>query len=300
MARGDETAAALRGVEPHPPRALRLGLQGATGLVRAMGRGRYRLADAIGMAAYAVMPVQRRHAIVNHQRLQPGIDRRSARHWARASFRAYARSGIDFIWGCGFDAETTRRHGGVGQGRDVIEAAKAAGRGGVLALTHFGNWDMAANIGHSIGLELSTVMASGGPRAITDLVIWARRECHMEVYEADKAAMGLMRGLRRGRFIAILCDLAGGGPTVPVEYCGGPVEMSIVPAFLARRTGTPIIPAVCSLQPQGYVVSFLDSFTVAPDDTDTDVMQRVASTIERELRRNPEQWYPFSRVYADR
>ena len=38
---------------------------------------------------------------------------------------------------------------------------------------------------------------------------------------------------------------------------------------------------------------------VHPEDDDATVMSRVAASLEPLVRRRPEQWYPFHRVYAD-
>jgi KDO2-lipid IV(A) lauroyltransferase len=176
----------------------------------------------------------------------------------------------------------------------------APGTGGVLALTHFGNWDMAANIAFSGGLLITTVMATTGPRAITDLVVWARRANKMEVYEASHAAMGMIHAIRRKRFVAILSDLPEGGPTVDVDYCGGPVPFSSVPAWLALRTRAPLLPVACWRDEHGrYLLHVLEALPVTAEDDERSLMQKVAAALEPVVRAHPEQWYPFREVYAD-
>ena len=289
----------MSGVEPHPPLALKAGLQVATGLVRALGPARYPLADALGMVGYAVSATRRRNAVRNHLRLEPAIDAREARRRARASFREFARSGIDFVWACGFGPKQSLHHGMATElTLETTCAARAARRGGVFALTHFGNWDMAANIAFAIHLDLTTVMATTGPRAVTDLVIWARRANRMEVYEADHAALGLVRAIKRARFAAILADLPDGGPTVAVPYCGGMVEFSTVPAWLALRTGCPLFPTACWREDGRYVLHVMGPVQRQPGDDERSLMAQVAATIEPLVRAHPAQWYPFREVYS--
>jgi lauroyl/myristoyl acyltransferase len=290
----------VSGIEPHPPAPLKVGLQVASALVRALGPARYRFADGLGMAGYALSTTRRRNAARNHRRLDPVIGVREARRRARASFRQFARSGIDFVWACGLSPEAARRHS-----RWLPEPERPAVLGlppniGVFALTHFGNWDMAANIAYSGGLLLTTVMATTGPRAITDLVVWARRANEMQVYEASHAAMGLVRAHRQGRFVAILSDLPEGGPTVTVDYCGGPVPFSSVPAWLALRTGVPLYPVACWRDEHGeYQLLVMEAIAVTTEDDERSIMQRVAAAIEPAVRAHPEQWYPFREFYAD-
>ena len=281
-------------ISPNPPAPLRAGLQLATAVTRSLGRGRYLLADALGIGSYTVLGTRRRAAIDNHRRLEPGIDAAEARRRARASFRGFARTGVDFLWACGLDDDEVRRNTGVVGGYDTTHAALDAGGGGVLALTHFGNWDMAANIAFSVvGLPLTTVMATTGPRAITDLVVWARRRNHLEVYPVENAARGLLGALRRNRMVAILSDVPAGGPTVVVDYCGSPVMFSAVPAWLALRTGAPLFPTACWRAGDGYDIHAMGPLEVLPGDDERSLMQRLASTVETVVRRFPEQWYPF-------
>ncbi len=290
----------MSGIEPHPPLLLKAGLQATSWLVRALGPARYRLADGLGMAGYALSRSRRRNAARNHRRLAPEITAAEARRRARASFREFARTGVDFVWACGMTPRTARRHSAWLPSPQRPEELGVPGMEGVFALTHFGNWDMAANIAFSGGLLLTTVMASTGPRAITDLVVWARRANQMEVYEASHAAMGLMRSFRRGRFAAILSDLPEGGPTVTVDYCGGPVPFSSVPAWLALRARVPLYPVACWRDRRGvYLLHPMEPLAVGPDDDERSLMQRVAAAIEPVVRAHPEQWYPFRETYAD-
>jgi KDO2-lipid IV(A) lauroyltransferase len=290
----------VRGIQPHPPAPLRVGLQIATALTRAMGPARYPLADAFGMAGYALAGQRRRNAALNHRRLEPGISMSEARRRARRSFREFARSGIDFVWACGMSAEEAAGRSDVPGGREESALVRDAGTGGIFALTHFGNWDMAANIAFSLGLPLTTVMATTGPKAITDLVIWARRSNQMEVYQAEHAALGLVKAIKRGRFAAILSDLPESGPTVVVDYCGGPVPFSTVPAWLALRTGATLFPTACWRNERGrYQLWVMGPLALKEGDDERSVMQKVATMLEPMVRRFPEQWFPFRQFYAD-
>jgi lauroyl/myristoyl acyltransferase len=181
-----------------------------------------------------------------------------------------------------------------------VDAVRSAGRGGILVLAHFGNWDMAASIALAQGIELTTVMAPIGPPAITSLVTWARERNELEVFVADgSAARGLVRALRRGRFVCLLGDIPGAGPTVVVDYCGGPVAFTSVPAWLARVSGAPLLPVDCWRTRGGYEVLVHPPISAGRDEEDTVIMQRVARALEVAVRRHPAQWYPFGDVYTD-
>jgi len=284
-----------------PPGAvMRGGLRAAVSLARALGPMRYPVADGIAMCVYALDPERRRRAAANHRRLDPAIDQREARRRARRSFREYGRTTADFIWANGMDDAGIRRHSVV-HGLEHVRAAREAGRGGVLALSHYGNWDMGANAAIAREMPLTTVMAPLGPPAFTDLVVWARQRNQLEVYTPRNAARGLLRALRANRCVGLLCDIPGAGPTVDVDYCGGPVAFSTVPAWLALRTGAPLMPADCTRHRSGmHEIVIHPPVEIAPGDGEREIMQRVARVLELAVLRRPAQWYPFGAVYSDR
>jgi len=289
--------------EHHPPStpnvAWRGGLRAAVGLARTLGPLRYPVADGVAMCVYALDSDRRHRAAQNHHRLDPVIDDREARRRARRSFREYGRTTADFIWANGLDDGAIRRHSVV-HGMEHLQAARQAGRGGVITMSHYGNWDMAANAAIALGTPVTTVMAPLGPESFTDLVLWARQRNHMEVYTPRNAARGLLRALRANRCVGLLCDIPGAGPTVDVEYCGGPVPFSAVPAWLALRTGAPLLPAECTRYPHArYEIVIHPPIAVAPGDEERAIMQRVAAALEPAVLRRPTQWYPFGAVYSD-
>lgn len=243
-------------------------------------------------------PGRRRRVEANHRRFDPGIDEREARRRGRTSYREYGRTIADFLWAIDIDgAAVSRRCRLVGMAH--VRALQAEGRGGIVVLSHFGNWDMAANVALTLGIPLTTVMAPVGPQLITDLVIWARQSNEIEVFTPENAARGLIRAVRRGRFVCLLCDIPGAGPTVTVDYCGGPVVFTAAPAWLARVTGAPLLPVDCRREGRGYAVEIHAPMTAGRHEDDTVVMQRVASALELAVRRHPGQWYPFGEVYTD-
>lgn len=268
------------------------------GISGALGPWRYHLADAAGLVAYAAQPERRHRTAHNHRRLDPAIDAAEARRRARASYQEYGRVIADFLWGCGLDEPTVLANSVV-IGLEHIDAARD--QGGVLVIAHHGNWDMAGRVACAQGLALSTVMAPIGPPFVSDLVMWARERNQLDVFSPQRAALGLMRALRRRRFVALLCDLPEAGPETVVDYCGGPVIFSSVSARLALQTGVPLLPAECRRGGPGeplFVATVHPPVAVA-GRTEEEIMQAVADALEPAVRAWPQYWYPFGAVYTD-
>ncbi len=166
-------------------------------------------------------------------------------------------------------------------------------------LAHFGSWDIAASMALAAGHAVSTVMAPVGTPSITALLAWSRKVKQMDLYAPAAAARGLLRALRQGKLVALLVDIPEGGPTTEVRFCRGPVEFSTGPAFLARLTAAPLVPISCWRTDAGYIVKVGTPFRPDDDDDQQAVTQKLASILERDILRMPEQWYPFNAIYTD-
>lgn len=297
-ARSDGMPPGLEG--PNLP--LRVGLWMASRSLRVLGRSRYAFADALGLAIYARTNAARRQlCAANHRRLAPDISAQEARRRARSSYREFMRMSFDFMWEYAVSPERMRKHYTV-RGLEHVWRAMADGKGGIFVLAHYGSWDVAAACALSMDVPLTTVMTKVGDSELaTRIAAWARRHQDMEVLITGRgAARGLISAVRRRRFDAILADIPEQGGRVLVDFCGGPVNFSSGPVWIARTTGAPILCVDCYRNRDGrYRMVIHPPETITADDTDRDVMQRVAHRLEQQIRRMPTQWYPFGNVYKD-
>jgi len=281
--------------QPVPSRIALTGLAIVSRAFRLLGPFRRDLANAIGLVWYLRQTATvRSRAAANHRRANPSLSTRDARALARRSFLEYVAMILDSIAAEGAPARTVRRRLHI----RGVERLFADG-GAVLALPHFGNWDVSATGALAEGLRVTTVMGPVVTPFFTTLVAWSRRRKGLELYTPERAARGLLRALREGKLVALMADVPEAGPTVEVPYCGGPVLFSAVPARLAQATERPLLPMACWRAGTGWVIDVGEPVLIARGDSEAEIMSRVAKTLERHVLGHPEQWYPFHQVYVD-
>jgi len=217
---------------------------------------------------------------------------------ARASFREYGRMVVDSLGCIGLDDRQLARRVVV-VGWEHIDAVRAEARGAILAMCHFGSWDIAVTAGLARGLTIATVMAPVGPPWFTDVVAWERRRHGLELHSLDHAALGFVRALRRGDFVGVMVDIPEHGPATEVTFCRGPVRFSSVAARLAIRTGSAIIPVDCRRTGSRHRLEVHPRITASDGDDECSLTQRLALALEPAVLHCPQQWYPFHEVYAD-
>ena len=281
--------------EPAPPsRAAILALAALSWSLRLLGPFRREVGTVVGLGWYlSRSAAERLETAAHHRRLDPSLTDRAAQRLARESHLEYARMVFDSIAAESMTPEQAGR-------RIVMRNVDRVGSdGAVVAMPHFGNWDMSASGALASGLPITSVMAPVVTPFLTSLVAWSRRRKGVELYTPERAARGLLRALSRGRVVALMADVPEAGPTVTVPYCGGSVLFSAAPARLAQVTGRPLLPMACWRAGGSWIVDVRPPVPVSSDDDDAAVMARVAEALEPLVRRHPEQWYPFHEVYVD-
>ncbi|MFN2582780.1 MAG: lysophospholipid acyltransferase family protein [Candidatus Dormibacteria bacterium] len=288
---------------PPPNMPLRAGLWMASRSLRLLGQSRYIFADGIGWGIYTfgTKPAAQRRCADNHHRLDPTISDAEARRRARSSYREFMRMSFDFVWMYAIPPRRMPRHSRT-EGLDHVWRTLDQYGGGIFVLAHYGTWDVAAAIALSLGIRLTTVMTKVGDSDLaTRIAAWARRHQDMEVLITGRgAARGLIAAVKRGRFDAILADIPDRRNRVVVDFCGGPVNFSTGPAWIARTTRVPILCVDCYRDSDGrHRMVIHPPIVTGENETDRDIMQRVARVLEEQIKKVPTQWYPFGDVYVD-
>jgi KDO2-lipid IV(A) lauroyltransferase len=266
------------------------------------------VASGVGDLLFRVRPDQRRMVSANLRRVlgaDPGdpVDRLTLDHWARRSFRAYARYWVEGArLGRTSPIEVEQRT--FVQGLEYLVEGMAAGKGVIMALPHVGSWEYGGAFLATQGLPMTSV---------------AERIEPPELFEEQRAAMGLtivpldassgsslISTLRGGGLVGLLSDrdLAGNG--IEVEFFGETTTMPAGPATLALRTGAPLVTGAVYSGPgrdhRAVVEPPLDTSRQGPFRQDVArLTQGMATRFEGLIRRAPEQWHVFQPLWlADR
>jgi KDO2-lipid IV(A) lauroyltransferase len=192
------------------------------------------------------------------------------------------------------------------EGREHIDQALAGGRGAIFATPHVGNWDAGAAWLVASGYKLTTIVERLEPAELFERFLDYRRALGMEILPLDNGSesmRGLLRALRAGRLVALVCDRDLTGHGLPVRLFGRTAIMPGGPASLALKTGAPLLP--CSVyhdRRQGHWVAVVRP-PIRPEpsgDQRADALaltQLLAAEFEQLISHAPEQWHVLSRFW---
>ncbi|HVC14840.1 MAG TPA: phosphatidylinositol mannoside acyltransferase [Acidimicrobiales bacterium] len=229
-----------------------------------------------------------------------GPDPAVVRRWALRSYRSYAR-----YWVEGARLPTTspavvRRRIVLDWGYEHVEHAFASGRGVLLALPHIGSWEWGGAFLALDGHPMTSVAERVEPPALFRWFLEQREAMGLRIVPLDEESGGrtLLRELRSGGLVGLLCDRDIVGNGVKVEFFGEETTLPGGPATLALRTDAVLIPAAVYSGPGKQHFAFV----TAPIDTSRTgslrvdvarITQELAHRFEWMVRRAPEQWHLY-------
>ncbi|HXH22550.1 MAG TPA: lysophospholipid acyltransferase family protein [Dehalococcoidia bacterium] len=244
----------------------------------------------------------RRNLIAN---LRPVVGDERAPQVARSAFRHYARYIIDLFQLPVLGIETVRartRFDAWGE----LDAVIAEGKGTIVVTLHFGQQESgpAALAAHGYRMSVVARTLEFGP--IDGLIKEFRQALGMRIIPAERPALATFRCLTRNEVLGMLIDQVDEGEGVVVDFLGGRAEMSSAPARVALRSGARVVPAVVVRDPEDdtrYLPVIDTSLTFErTGNEEADILaltQQIASSFEGVVRRYPDQWFAFRRVWRN-
>lgn len=193
-------------------------------------------------------------------------------------------------------------------GSEHISAARAEGRGVVLALPHSGNWDAAgAWLADWLGEPFLTIAERLKPESLYRRFLEYRESLGMKVTPltgGPKPGSEVLRQwLAEGGVSCLLVDRNFGTGGVPVTFFGRPALLPSGAALLAARTGAALLPAVPRFAGAGWRVQVHPEVPVTGEGRlatrVTDAMQAVADVFGAAIAEHPEDWHMLGRIWPD-
>jgi KDO2-lipid IV(A) lauroyltransferase len=137
-------------------------------------------------------------------------------------------------------------------GLDVLERARAAGRGVLILAPHHGNWEaIGVYLGHHYGVTSMYLPTQNA--AMTELVRVARSRSGSTLVPADTGGVrALLKALRRGELVGVLPDQVpkqAGAEFAP--FFGAPALTMTLASNLLQKTGAIALLSVALRLPDG-------------------------------------------------
>lgn len=179
------------------------------------------------------------------------------------------------------------------EGLENLEEAKALSKSVLVATGHYGNWELLAYFLMQHGLKLSAIAKEQRNPYFEELILHEREVAGVEVIYQKNALRGILRAIKNKRSIYFIHDQDARktGETMPFLNHDASVFMGV--ARIALKADLPIMPAYHVRTETGeHIFKFEKVFYPNQENlTDTEVMQRLNSSLENMIKAHPELWF---------
>jgi KDO2-lipid IV(A) lauroyltransferase len=187
------------------------------------------------------------------------------------------------------------------EGFENYQAAKAQGRGVLIATAHLGNWELSA-FAHALMTEPMNVMVRPLDNPLVDRLVESRRTLSgNRLIFKKEAARSVLKALKNNEPVGILIDQnTTPAEGVFIDFFGKPACAGTAFAKLAFHSQAPVIPgfALWNEQTRSYAIHFRPEVPIT-GDTAADT-QRIHAVLEEAIRENPDQWLWIHRRWKSR
>ena len=195
-----------------------------------------------------------------------------------------------------------------------LSDAVAEGNGVVIALGHMGNWDHAGGWGALDMGPLTAIAERLKPEKLFRKFVAYRESLGIRIHPAGQPGVVnvLAEELRNeGRIVALLADRDLGRRGISVQLFGEETRMPAGPAYLALRTGAPLIvatlwydgPNACAKMharipiPEGAPTGDDASTQPGYEQAVAEITQKVAHVFEEGISAHPQDWHMLQKLW---
>ncbi|MCB2205470.1 lysophospholipid acyltransferase family protein [bacterium] len=252
-------------------------------------------ARTLAKTLFYVLPLRRGLTLLQLRRAFPEHEEAEIRRIAKGSYVNLITTIFEMMW-------TPRLHeGNLGQvlrvhNLDVVERARKRGSGVVMMSGHFGNWEwLCTGASRLMGFNVTVVVHPIHNPAVDELVERWRESMGNRVVDMGLSVREIIRALRNREVVAMLADQSGPSGSLYVRYFDHFAATYEGPATFALRTGSPVIMSFAVRAADGNYDVLQEEIPTSDlrglnDANVRELTRRHVRTLERMVRKHPEQW----------
>ena len=215
---------------------------------------------------------------------------------AKRTFQNLGMTSVECLRMHNLDAEEYKTRFEI-EGLGILERVKAKGKGILLLLSHFGNWELMGLLTKEFESPVMVIVKPRRNKWIDRMITNLRKNSGLEVVPSDKAIWRMLEALSQNQVVGILTDQrAKQREGVMADFFGRKASTIPALAVLAMRTGAPILPVYLLRNGIGkYRLVVKEPIElIRTGNVKNDVVantERVNRSLEEMIRQYPEQWF---------
>ena len=254
------------------------------------------LGSGIGMLSYYLIKKRRQIALNNLQiAFGSHLTNSQRTEICKASFINVGKTCIEFLRFPKLNTANIWHEVSV-EGAENLHAALAGGKGAIVFLPHFGNWELLSLVYGALIPNRAKAIAFPLKNALLNTYIWQRREqMSLKLIPREQAIRETLRALKNNDAVGFFADQNAGPEGVFVNFLGKPASAARGPVTLALKTGAALLFSLSVRQPDDRHHVYISS-PIHPNpsgDFEIDIetyTTQMLKQLEAYIHKYPEQW----------
>lgn len=258
-------------------------------------KGAERFGNFLGKLFWLLIPPKRKKLAVDNI-LRAGIteDKKEALCIAKASSVRFGGLGVSMFRFPLLTKENISDYVTI-QGKERLDAILQEGKGCVLAATHCGNWEIEGAALALYGYPLLSVAMKQSNKEF-DKFLCEYRAIPGQTIEYKTGMRDMIRRLKEGYFVGLLCDQDPGDTGILSEFLGQKTLTPAGPAHFSIMLDLPVMTALIHQDdPWHYTIVIGEPIYPKPGlkkkEAVQDVTDQINARLESWIRKYPEEWF---------
>lgn len=262
----------------------------------------YRIANIVSGIIY-IFARDDRKALAHNLRIALGInDNKIIQQHIKSIFRNFAKYLIDFCRYEKLDSEYWRKYIAV-SGKENLDRTLREGKGAISVSAHLGNWELGAAMVAKMGYPLHIIVMEHSDKKINDFFEKQRNFCNVKPIGLGSQLKNCFKVLKNNCVLGIAGDRDFTNTGIPAPFFGHTARLPKGAASLCLKTGASIVPTFLVRKDDDrfelcFEAPIKAEVTGNKEDDIRGIMRKYFLVIEKYVKKYPDQWYAFQRIWA--
>lgn len=256
-------------------------------------RSRIKLASYLASFFYNFLPIRKDVIHNNLRKSFPGKDEEWIERYTRKTYFHFLKAYLD-IFPVHKDPWNKFKKYVKIKDRDKIDNLISQGRGGVIVLFHFGNWEVPGSYFSRHNYHAAALYKKQSNPYVDSKMLEARSWNGGTLYRMKDSPLKMMRIVKTNGLLFMISDQDARSSGIFVDFLNRPSSSFRGPALFAIKFNAPLIAMTCIWKDGKYVISskIFETRHRKPDKKGiTRLLQEYTNYFEGKIRQYPEQYY---------
>lgn len=172
------------------------------------------------------------------------------------------------------------------------------GKGLIVITAHLGCWELIPAYFSQVGYRVNVMAREVYDRNVNREINRIREMHNIRIIDKRRAPIVALKCLLRGEAVGILMDQRTNKNSVAIDFMGRKAKTPIGPAYLAMKTGSPVVPvAIHRLRNDKHIIEVGDEVLIRRTGKDeSDIFEntrRCSKAVERFITNHLDEWVWF-------